>query len=191
MRVMFLVGVSLVLALTACNDQTADVSQQPTSGIEDGGALSTFEDAGLAFEYPASWEARAAEDQLVADRLVEIIGERVQEGAPETVAVNVAPAPLDIDSLESSLTTGAFDPGSGVGVCVERTALDIAGADASRVVEIHYPATDSRDFDLREQMLIVLVGANGVVFRVVAPDELWENRRDGYEAIVESFRLEG
>lgn len=55
----------------------------------------------------------------------------MEEGAPETAVIGVGPAPMPIDALEKSLTTGVFDPGSEV---VDGADLEIEGADATRTI---------------------------------------------------------
>lgn len=146
--------------------------------------FTTFADQGVSFDYPADWTVKDEDDQLIADRLIEAVGEEVQQGAPPLVGLNVGPAPLDMDALETSLTTGAFDPGSEV---VDSRDVEVAGADAARVVEIVYPDVQDLGFDLREQMLLVLSEGNAAVLRVAAPEEQWQDGRTTYEAIIDSF----
>lgn len=192
----------LVLAAGACGEDGTDsappavLEEQPSPSAaqtsrspsaENSPGVSTFSESGVKFDYPSEWTARPESEQILPDRLAEIIGEEVVDTAPPTAAINVGPAPLNIDALQSSLTTDAFDPGSEV---VERTDVDIEYADAGRVVEILYPATESRDFDLGEQMLIVLSRGNAAILRVAAPDSQWATERDTYEAIIASFELE-
>lgn len=192
------------LAAGACADESTEGGQQPT--VLDGaqrsvpnpdpdpdatapdGSTATFEEAGVTFDCPRDWSARPKSEQILEDRLAEFTGERIEEGAPETAVIGVGPAPMPIDALEKSLTTGVFDPGSEV---VDRADLEIEGADAARVVEIFYPAIERRNFGYREQILIVLTGGNAAILRVAAPDSQWDSERSTYEAIVESFRLVG
>lgn len=181
----------LILVMAACASPADDgggdaVAQQGDTEVPpaDAADMTIFADQGVSFAYPADWTVKDEQDFLVPDRLIEAVGEEVQEGAPPLVGLTVGPAPLDMDALETSLTTGAFDPGSEV---VDSTDVDVAGADAARVVEIVYPNVQELGFDLREQMLLVLDEGNAAVLRVAAPQEQWQGSRATYEAIIDSF----
>lgn len=195
MRRLIALLLSLALAAVACaspGDSDGDaVAQQPddtelstSSPAADSLEFTTFADNGVSFGYPTDWTVKNEDDLLVPDRLIEAVGEEVQEGAPPLVGLNVGPAPLDMDALEASLTTGAFDPGSEV---VDSTDVDVDGADAARVVEILYPNVQDLGFDWREQMLLVLSEGNAAVLRIAAPDQQWGESRTTYEAIIDSF----
>ncbi len=179
----------LALAATACaaDDGVAQQpggEEQPVAATE---AFTTWEGSGIAFAHPASWTVRPAEEQLVAERLVEVVGPEQVAGFPPIVGLSAGDAPLALDELEQSLTSARqfTDEGSEV---VERTDVELPGVDAARIVEVAYPEV-VEGVPGRELLVLATVGADAVVLRTAAPEAAFEAQREVFQRIAESLRV--
>lgn len=183
----------LLIALVGCASEATpeSMAQQPSATDPPadqtaGPDMTTFTDGGVSFDHPTTWTVKPPQEQILPDRLVEVVGEEVVDGFPPLAGLSVGPAPLDIDALEQSLTTGAFDEGSET---VSSTDVEVEGAEAARIVETVYPNIQDLGVDGREQMLIVTLAGDAIILRVAAPQAQWDTDRATFEAIISSLRL--